>query len=156
MENNMENLPETIGDKWSLAQGNWHDNKPIIMRVRKEIDSMVGHPAYAKRYSITWKFRKKQKNGFPTIDEFTIMELFENALYEAFENGLQSIMVAVVTHAGERDWIFYTTDVEGTHQRLNDTFIGKSRYPLTIVTYDDPQWEEYKGISENIRRLDSK
>ena len=150
-DDDMEISQDTIGNKWTVAHGYWHDKKPIIMRVRDLMEAMVGHPDYKNRYTLTWKFRKRDKNGFPSKDDSIAMEQFEEELIQALENGLHSIMVAVVTHGGKRDWIFYTTDIIEAQERLNNTFKYKPRYPIEINTYNDPEWKEYKGIKVNIK-----
>ncbi|OEU65217.1 MAG: hypothetical protein BBJ57_12015 [Desulfobacterales bacterium PC51MH44] len=104
-ENHIKNIAkpsEKIPDEWALFQGEWDDGLPIIMKIRQSIEHLIASPIYPVRYIITWRF-KTDENGLLAPSEWDTMEQFEKRLVKASEKDQGSIMVAAISHAGERD-----------------------------------------------------
>lgn len=135
-----------FGDQWLLAEGMWHDNLPIIMRLRVDIDDIVASQRFPVGYRITWAFQSPSDHGFPSPSDNDAMELFESRLIVAFESGGDAILVAVVTHAGERDYICYVSDPDAAHALFNEMFADEPVLPLGFVVAPDPEWAEYQGM----------
>ena len=141
--------PRGPGDRWFLAKGSWQDDMPIIMRVREQLETFVGDPKYPTRLILNWTFDAPRDNGFPSSQDADLMEAFEERVLLALERNLHSLAVAVVTHNGEREWIFYTQKADEALNRINTLLAGDPPYPLKITACPDPEWAEYKGILVN-------
>ena len=79
---------------------------------------------------ITWTLQNPGDGGFPSSSDNDALENFENLIFDQLEAGQHSICVAVITNNGERDWIFYTSDPEEIHQRLNQALQESPRFPI--------------------------
>ncbi|MEM6691473.1 MAG: DUF695 domain-containing protein [Planctomycetota bacterium] len=146
----MTNPASNFGNQWTIAQGTWHNGLPIIMRLRTEIDDHVGSPDYAIGYRITWKFANPTKDGYPSESDRDLMDAFELKLIKEFESSSTAIVVAVVTHNGERDFICYTGDPNSAHTLFNKTFAADPARPLSFAAAADPEWQEYIGMRAQV------
>ena len=140
-------------DDWSLYDGIWGNGHPILLRFRNGLESYIGSQEYPLRYMITWSFEDFEEGGYPSTKEIDAVEDFENLIYDKLQEGNQCICVAVITNNGEREWIFYSSDTEETHHRLNLALENSPVYPISIVTCPDPGWEEYNGMLMNIENM---
>jgi len=147
------NVPTESKDDWTLYEGVWGNGLPILVRVRNGLESYVGSKEYQCRYMITWTLQNSGDDGFPSSSDNDALENFENLVFDQLEAGQQSICVAVITNNGERDWIFYTSDPEEIHQRLNQTLQESPRFPIRPSASPDPDWAEFNGIVANIRNM---
>src|SRR6185369_2766282 len=100
---------------WAAAEGE-SDNHPLLMTFR-EIPETFPKSNYPDRLNIFWTMSEQDENGPLTEQEFAAIEVFEDRLLQAVEHE-QSILVCVITCNGQREYIFYTADVEGFRERL--------------------------------------
>ncbi|MDP6546555.1 MAG: DUF695 domain-containing protein [Phycisphaerae bacterium] len=147
------NVPAEIKDDWTLYEGLWGNGLPILVRVRNGLESYVGSQEYQCRYMITWALQNPRDDGFPSSSDNDALENFENLVFDQLEAGQHSICVAVVTNNGERDWIFYTSDPEEIHKRLNQALQESPIFPIRPSSCPDPDWAEFNGIVANIRNM---
>jgi hypothetical protein len=88
-----------------------------------------------------------------TDSEAEDVEKFESIIASSLEDKQHAVLVAAVTHNGERDWIFYCHNSDETHKRLNIVLQNENPVPIKILSYADPNWNEYKGILSNIAQM---
>ena len=91
------------------------------------------------------------RNGWPTDEEFSRLEVFEDRLVNAVESDQHSILVGALTCNGQKEFIFHTADVPGFMERLNNMPQEKERYPVTIQSYDDPDWYYFTAVTSQAR-----
>ena len=73
-----------------------------------------------------------------------LLHLCENALIESLEKDNQTIMTHILTGDSMRQWIFYSSDVQGAVERLREIIdSGVSQTVLEATAQEDSQWEEY-------------
>jgi hypothetical protein len=129
---------------WAAAEGEF-DNHPLLMTFR-EIPETFPKSNYPHRLNIFWTMSEPDENGLLTEQEFPAIEVFEDRLLQAVEHDEQSILVCVITCNGQREYIFYTADVEGFRERLTDMPQAEERYPIEIHRYDDPGWNYFESV----------
>lgn len=129
---------------WARAESQ-HDNHLLLIRFR-EIPETFLRSAYPHRINVFWKMDETDENGLPTENEFTRLETFEDRLVNAIEPDAQSILVAALSCNGEREFVFYTTDVSGFMERLRNLPQERDRYPITIQRYEEPAWSYFEAV----------
>ena len=129
---------------WAAAEAE-HDGHPFLITFR-EIPETFPRSQYPQRLNIFWKMSEPDENGLPTEDEFNRIGLFEDRLVPAVEDNEHSILLAVLTSNGEREYIFHTADVPGFIERLTNMPHEEERYPITIQKYDDPDWSYFDSV----------
>jgi Family of unknown function (DUF695) len=129
---------------WAGAESEYN-NQLLLIRFR-EIPRAFPRSKYPERVNVFWEMGEVDENGLPTEDEFTRLETFENRLVDAVEPDAQSILVAALTCNGEKEFVFYTTEVSEFLQRLTNMPQEEERYPITIQKYDDPDWGYFDSV----------
>ena len=66
----------------------------------------------------------------------------------AAERDGHSVLCAVLTCDGQREFVFHTPDANEFLRRLTDMPQEVERYPIEIRSADDPGWEYYDAITE--------
>lgn len=145
--------PVTFEDRWFVAEGSFQD-KPVIMRVRGHLKHLVGHWRYPRRMTVKWTIEHEIAAGLPSGGELERMTGFEERLLDALEDDVQAIAIAVVTFDGAREWIFYTSNLDESLDRINRTFANEPPYPIEVIYVEDPSWAEYVGILRNCNAED--
>lgn len=143
-------MPPTIlqiikKDLWSIAEGE-HKGKPLVIRYRGEFRKKPDLSAYPRLVRVVWSF-DANPSGMPSAAISQQMSVFEDRLVGAVESNQSSVLVAVITNSGQREWLFYTSDVAKFGQGLTDMPQEKERYPIIISSERDPTWNAlYKNI----------
>ena len=129
---------------WAGAESQY-DGHLLLKRFR-EIPGTFPRSKYPQPINIFWEMIETDENGLPTENEFRRLETFEDRLVNAIERDAQSILVAALSCDGEKEFVFYTTDVSGFMERLTNMPQEKERYPITIQKSDDPAWSYFEAV----------
>ena len=134
--------------KWIGAEAEY-DHNPLLIRFR-EIPQPFTRSKYPERLNVFWKMSEQDHNGLPSEDEFSRLEAFEDYLVGAVEHDEHSILVAVLTCNGEKEFIFHTNDVPGFLSRLANIPHERERYPITIQRFHDSNWSYFESVIPKI------
>lgn len=130
--------------EWIGAEAEY-DQHPLLVRFR-EVPPTFPKSKYPERLNIFWKMAEQNDNGLPTEQEFIRLEAFEDYLVGAVEHDGHSILVAVLTCNGEKEFVFHTADVPGFISRLTSMPQERERYPITIHRFHDPSWSYFESV----------
>jgi hypothetical protein len=86
-------------------------------------------------------------NGLPTDEESRALEIFEDRLVAAVEPDEQSILCAVLTCNGRREFVLQTVDVKGFLARLTAMPQEVERYPIEIHHNPDQSWSYFDEVT---------
>ena len=137
-----------FGDSWTGAEGTL-DGKPILVRLRSEIEPLFAHPQLANLLRIVWEFPVDGDSGLPDVDTLDQMSQCEDALVGALELQNHAILAHVLTCDGLRQWVFYTSDVEESASRINEALPQDPPYPIELTVDSDPEWCEHRELRDN-------
>lgn len=129
---------------WVGAEGEY-DGHPCLIRFRR-IPKDFPRAKYPHHINITWRMSETHESGLPTEQEFDQTATFENRLVEAVEPDEHSILVAVLTCNGEKEFVFQTADPPGFMERLTNMPQENERYPISLERYDDPDWVYFDRV----------
>ena len=132
-------------DIWSVAEGS-HNELPLIIRFREEFKDRPDVSCYPHRLIVSWKYAEGE-SGLPSGELSFELGQFEDYLVEALESDLVAVLSAVITNAGERQWIFYTKNLDSCQTRINALPQVGEPYPLHLTAEPDSEWEFlYDGV----------
>lgn len=132
-------------DAWAVATG--HDGgKPLIFRFREVVPPDISKPEFPNLLAISWQYDPDINNGMPTPKDNERMVLLEDLLEKALEGKKQSILTAVVTGNGVKEWQWYSRDAKTSMQIINEALSGHSEFPIQISTEHDPEWSAYLNL----------
>ena len=92
--------------------------------------------------AVTWPY-DTDDGGMPSQDAKERMDLLENLLMPALEDGGNSILTVVVTGNGVREWQWYSRSHDETMQLVNSVLAGHDVFPVEFSIQDDPEWAAY-------------
>ena len=133
------------GGGWTLAELEAEDGA-FVVRSRARLPAADERARYPVAIWISWPFDP----AIGRAEEDAILErmvAFEDAVHAAAERGGWGMLVAVVTNALGREWLF-----QAAHQ---DEFVGElrgaleehPRYPFEVRAWDDPSWKAARELN---------
>ena len=144
-----ENLIELITnkDEWVLSEGE-NDGYPFILRFRPHLGPFIDSKIYNIRLIVIGPYQSESENLMLMSDKQSFFfKKLEDAIILEVEHDLKAILAFVYTGNNQREWHFYTNDLEEMEVRLNK-ILGEMDYPELIdLQFDnDPDWEEYCAV----------
>jgi len=127
------------------------EDRPLLIRIRSEIDAVVGHPGFANLLRVTWDYEAND-SGLPEDDDLAAMTRCETDLETALEQGGCGLMTHVLTGDGLRQWVFYVADLEHAAERINAVLPRDTPYPIELAAASDPDWSEYGELHAKLLR----
>lgn len=151
----MENLKKLItdDDTWTGAEGE-NDGKPFLLRFRPHLQGFITTNKYNKRLTISWNYDSDDSSLMPSDDQLELMQDVEDALVDTLENDLQSVLAFVYTGQNQREWHWYSSDINETGKRLNEALADFDQLPIELSVEDDPEWSEYNAVLEGVEDSD--
>ncbi|WP_132055690.1 DUF695 domain-containing protein [Pseudocnuella soli] len=145
----MDNLIKLVNenDLWSVAEGE-NDGTPFLLRFRPHLNDFIETKKYNKKLTIALPYISDNDSLMPTDEETELFSNIEDALVDVLENDVQAVLTFVYTGQNQKEWHWYSTDINETGKRLNDALSNFDRLPLELTAEDDPDWNEYNSVLE--------
>ena len=83
-----------------------------------------------------------------TDKEADALGVFEDRLVLAIEQDRQSVLAAVLTCDGKREFVFYTSNAENFINLLNEIPQELERYPVELSCNTDPEWQYFFAVTD--------
>ncbi len=131
---------------WLLAQGS-NEGKPIIARINASVDGFRAHPELRYQVGIAIPLKLPDENGMPQPAEAEELNQIEDLVFEILEVQSRSVVVAIITTGGMREFVFYAVDpeeVKVNHGRLCQAVRTGHQVQLMIQT--DPKWNVFAAL----------
>jgi hypothetical protein len=141
----------TEEDIWTLAEGE-SEGTPFMLRYRPNLQEFIATAKYNRRLAIVWKYQSDNSSLMPADEDVALMEAVENALVDLLENDVQAVLAFVYTGQNQKEWHWYSSDMEETGNRLNEALSAFDVLPLELSSEDDPEWAEYLALLENVEQ----
>jgi Family of unknown function (DUF695) len=132
-------------DTWSVVESEDQGN-PLIIRLRQEIDCLVGQKLYPHLLMVTWKFPNPMDSGLPKPNEAQEASEFENLLVNGVESSSCALLTCIATSNGHRAWYFYTNNVDVFSDHLHNIPQKDDRYPITVYLTSNDRWKSFEDI----------
>lgn len=132
-------------DSWFCAEGE-RAGLPVIIRGRQNLSSIIDATSHQKLLRITWQYAIADSVGLPDRNVAAQMSEFEDKIFDVLECDLLCVFFCVYTHNGIREWCAYSSDVQQCCNRINDTLMDETPYPIRMTVEDDPTWIEYQQL----------
>jgi hypothetical protein len=127
-------------DAWRGISGD-SGGFPFILRYRIPILQAGQTLPYTKLLRCVWAYAPQDSGDMPSSIESERMAIFEDRLCHAWEHSEVSILAAVLTFDGARQWVFYSKDVSASAKLLSEMPQEAEAYPIELDTQEDPNWE---------------
>ncbi|MCR2535877.1 DUF695 domain-containing protein, partial [Salmonella enterica] len=87
---------------------------------------------------ISWPYTGIE-NGMPNEADKQSTNAFEEAIERGFDDSAMAVQVACLTGNHQKEWRFYTHDVEAFLDAFNACLAGHPVYPIQLHMYKDPE-----------------
>lgn len=111
---------------------------------RSDVSKFRDNPRFNIRVTISWRYGNA---GMPDSQTSLLMEKVTERLAAEFHRDPVAILTGLYTGAGQRDWIFYTLNLNIFGRKLNELLADLPLLPLDISAESDPEWSEYDEMS---------
>jgi len=132
---------------WVVAERHT-DAYPYLVRFRQFSEDFP-RSTYPKRLNIFWSVQEADDIGLATKQELARLHVFEDRLVEAVEHDKSSVLAAVVTGRGEREFVFFVRNPQEFIGRLSAMPQEAERYPIEIHLNEDPDWLYFHDLAAN-------
>jgi hypothetical protein len=140
--------------QWTVAEGG-EPGRPVLIRVRTDLDPAVTRPRWSHRLAVVWTFPlegSEGQHGLPTSDQQAAMTRLEQALAIGLEDPGVAVLTSIATSCGQREWIWYCRPAAELNPAFNAALKGHPRYPLQLHLTADPAWGGYQRLLAAIGR----
>lgn len=141
---NPEQLP--IGEAWSVSQGD-HDGKPMIVRFHSGYGKFKGVEGYEHQVGIAVPLNAPEPSGLPSSAENRELDSVEDALCAALESGRESLLVAIITTSGMREFVFYTLAPEQVKAKFEQLRKNINSHKIQLMIQPDKEWDVFARLS---------
>jgi hypothetical protein len=151
----MEPLKQLVTerDTWTGAEGE-NEGTPFILRFRPHLQDFIIANRYHKHLTITWTYESEDDSLMPDDSDMNLMNQVEDSLVEALESDVQAVLAFVYTGQNQKEWHWYSGDLEETGRRHNEALSYFERFPIALTAEDDPDWDEYLSVLEGVSSSD--
>jgi hypothetical protein len=140
---NPDQLP--VDGPWLVAKGE-HNGRICIIRCNsgyKDYGSLAG---YEHQVGIAVPFRAAQPSGLPSPQEELELNPVEDAICASLEETAQSLLVAIITTSGMREFVLYTCAPEQVKQRFVLLRGSITSHQLQLMIQPDKDWAVYAQL----------
>ncbi|AUI09561.1 MULTISPECIES: DUF695 domain-containing protein [Stenotrophomonas] len=128
-------------DAWNGGEGEYM-GAPLLIRYRSQLTRNVDLSNHPHLIIAQWSY-SEHPSGMPSPDELIAMNNFEAALVDEVERDVLGVLVAVITNAGVRKWVFYAKNAEQFDQRFNTIAIKHPSETSAPEIWFDPGWSHF-------------
>lgn len=136
-------------ERWWTAPAVAESGKTVIVTGRDYMDDIKAKGKFPYRVDVSWKYTSKP-DGMPVEEDAEKLELITDAFLAEFKRDKCAHLTGIYTGDGERDWIFYTGNLNIFNKVFNRSLSEiEETIPFEITAESDPEWEEYRDMKES-------
>jgi hypothetical protein len=134
-----------IDGPWSVSESK-HNAQDLIIRINtgyREYKSLSG---YEHQIGIAVPLIKPETTGLPSTTENEQLGEIEDQICESLEKEAMSLLVAVITTSGMREFVFYTRNPRQVEDSVVELRKRIASHQLQLMIQPDKAWGVYGGL----------
>lgn len=132
------------GDMWAVGEAQIN-GLPVVVRFRTGLPSESDRQLNENLIIITWAYQGIE-TGMPNDEDKQRTNAFEEAIEHGFERSDAGVQVACLTGNHQKEWRYYTPNVEAFLDAFNACLAGHPVYPVELRMFKDPDWNALAGL----------
>lgn len=133
--------------KWVILRMANGDERGIA-RVRVDEPSDVSRAVATTRVAIDWDY-PPEVGGLPSSADAEAMADFERHLDDLSDENGNSVLMLVITGAGQKQWVYYVRSTEVFVDHMNQLLADCKRFPIAISAARDNEWEYWREFAKH-------
>jgi len=134
-----------IDGPWSVGEGE-NDGKVMIVRANTGYREFGSLPGYEHQAGIAIPFRAPEPTGLPSWEENAQLDEVENAIRHSMQEQAESLLVAIITTGGMREFVLYTRAPEQLQKRFEQLRDRIASHEMQLMIQPDKNWEIYSQL----------
>ena len=131
-----------IDGPWSIGEGKY-DGKVMIVRSNTGYREFGAVPGYEHQVGIAVPLRAPEPTGLPSPAEDAQLSEIEDVICKALQEHAESLLVAIITTSGMREFVFYTRAPQQLRQRIEQLRNGITSHEIQLMIQSDKTWGIY-------------
>jgi hypothetical protein len=132
---------------WTVAVGeNEQDGSVTIARLNNAYLESGSVPGYEHQVGVAVPFHAPETTGLPSAEENVDLTAIEDVICPTIQAEAQSLLVAIVTTGGMREFVFYTRtpqEVQKQFERLRERITS---HEIQLMIQRDKDWGVYAQL----------
>jgi len=135
-----------INGPWAILQGQ-HAGKPMIVRSNTGYRKFGSVPGYEHQVGIAVPLHAPETSGLPSPGENAQLAAVEDTICPALEEQASSLLVAVITTSGMREFVFYTRSPQEARRRFEQLRGRITSHEIQLMIQPDRDWAVYTQLT---------
>ena len=134
-----------VDGPWSVGEGQ-HSGRVMFVRRNTGYLKFGSVPGYEHQVGIAVPLRKAEETGLPCPAEDAQLGDIEEIICSTLEEQAESLLVAVITTSGMREFVFYTRKPDRVEQRFEELRNRITSHEVQLMIQSDRTWQVYAQL----------
>ncbi len=134
-----------IDGPWSVGEGEL-EGKVMIVRSNTGYRGLGSVAGYEHQVGVAVPLRAPEPTGLPSPEEAAQLGDLEDSICTSLEAEAESLLVAVITGSGMREFVFYTRAPEEAKQRFELLRRSVTSHEIQLMIQPDKDWRVYAEL----------
>ncbi|MBI5802999.1 MAG: DUF695 domain-containing protein [Verrucomicrobia bacterium] len=134
-----------IDDSWSVGQGENNGNV-MFVRYNTAYRKFGSVPDYEHQVGICVPLCSPEPTGLPSPEESEQLRVLEDTICDSLGAEAESLLVAVITTSGMREFVFYTRAPESVKLRFEALLKSITSHEIQLMIQPDADWNVYASF----------
>ena len=135
-----------IDGPWSVGESQY-DGKVMIVRSNTGYRELKRVTGYEHQVGIAVPFRSPEPSGLPSPEEHVELDAIEDAISNSLQEQAESLLVAIITTSGMREFVFYTRAPQEVQHRFEQLRSRIASHEIQMMIQLDEAWEIYTELN---------
>ena len=139
-----EQLP--IDGPWQIGQGQ-NDGRIMIVRSNTGYREFGNVPGYQHQVGVAVPLHAPEPTGLPSPLEDAEIGNIEDAICNSLQEHPESLLVAIITTSGMREFVFYTRAPQQVQERFEQLRDRITSHEIQLMIQLDETWDVYAQVN---------
>jgi hypothetical protein len=139
-----ERLP--IDGPWQIGEGQ-NDGRVMIVRSNAGYREFGSVPGYDHQVGIAVPLHAPEPTGLPSPAEDAELGKIEDAICNSLQEDAESLLVAIITTSGMREFVFYTRAPQQVQERFEQLRDRITSHEIQLMIQLDETWGVYAQLN---------
>jgi hypothetical protein len=136
-----------VDDLWTIAEGE-NNGRVMIIRLNTGYRHFGSVSTYGYQVGIAVAIRDAGTDGLPSPAENVLLGELEDVICNSLEEKAESLLVAIITTGGMREFVFYTREPKSVELRFAQISERSTSHKMQLMIQEDKGWQVYKRLGQ--------